>query len=179
MSNATNFFPGNGNRYYFGVGIRTVAPFFDVTLTGFYQFGFSDTSLGVGTGSLSFISTNGSNWICSSRNNNITTNFDTGVSITDTDWKDFAFLYYENGDRVDFFINSVRVVTFWSAAGTNDPTNIYSANINKLMNRAGVKAMVHRVSTTGTNVAIDLDYLDFGVKYSTTVASRFNPIQLL
>lgn len=173
-SNLTHLRPGNGNRYYFGCGLRTVTPFFDGTLTGFYQFGLTDVASSIGNGMIGFFSQDGGNWLCRSANGGSGTSFDTGIAITDTTWRDFAFVYYENGAKVEWFVDGVKVHTFWLTTGTNDALNTYSANINTTTNQAGVKAMIHRTSATGTQVAIDVDYIDFGVKNSTTVYDRFD-----
>lgn len=179
ISNLTHFIPANGNRYYFGVGLRANSPYYDATLTGFYQFGFTDVGATVGSSFTGFISTDGGNWLCVSSASSIQTTFDTGLTIASTDWRDFSFIFYENGTKIDWFVNGSRVVTFWAAAGTNDSTNIYSAKISTTA-RVGIKAVTHRTSSTATNVSIDIDYLDFGVRYSSTALARNStPLSLL
>lgn len=160
-TNLTHFYPGDGNKYYFGVGIKTVTGAFDGTLTGYYAFGFADVVSTVGNGFTGFLSTNGGNWLCVTTNGGTQTAFDTGIAAADANWHDFAFIYEATGSFVRFYVDGVLV-------------SISTTNINTTTNRAGLKAGLLRTSALGTAVQIDLDYIDFGVKYGTKRAISFN-----
>lgn len=175
FGNATTTLLGDGNRYYYGMGVRPNTAFFDATLTGYHQFGLCNTAQFIGAAFVGFLAENGGNWRCVVRNNSVETSFDLGLpsgSAGNNVWLDGAFVYYEGGSRVDFYVNGSLTVSFHSAAGTNNATNIYSAQIPTNALAVGLKAVAQRVSATPTDVRCDLDYIDFGCRYSAGMAAR-------
>jgi hypothetical protein len=135
-------------------GARSTATWFDGTLTGTLRFGIGDTQNTESTNGIYFRAINGANVEFVTRFNGVETATATGISLVNGTFNTFQFDVNSSSTSVTAKIDGNVVATH--------TTNIPNSTV-----RTSLVTQLNRVSTTGTDVSFDVDYIYFSATPST------------